>query len=79
MNCKQRLWPEISRHIDGELTLRDRRRVSGHLRECERCRGFSEVLRRNERLVADALIGAQPVILGGGLHEGCGPRCRCEG
>lgn len=45
----------ISRYLDDEVTVEERDQITAHLRECELCDEFWQILQRNERLVQDAL------------------------
>lgn len=45
----------ISRYLDDEVSPEERDQIDSHIRECELCDDFWQVLQRNERLIQDAL------------------------
>jgi anti-sigma factor RsiW len=53
MRCEG-LELRISEYLDGELDPAERGRIERHLAECERCRRFTEELRRADRALAPA-------------------------
>lgn len=59
MDCKECVWPLISKYIDDELMPHLRRQVDDHLSDCGTCRDFLEILTRNEHLVSNALSGSR--------------------
>jgi hypothetical protein len=52
------MGPLLSRYVDNEATAEERARVDGHVAACPDCRKELEIFATNERLVAEALMGA---------------------
>ena len=54
---------QLSRHLDEELTLPDRRRVEAHLATCAACRSELEAIRRTDRAIRSWAAAREPVPL----------------
>jgi anti-sigma factor RsiW len=48
------LLERLSRHIDGDLTARERQALTAHLRRCPCCEQFADSLRRTVQACQDA-------------------------